>query len=87
MVNLPSSSQQQVSMLKTWGNQWSTQTGSGNSILIEDDTNPDATPFIVDNLGSVGIGLSSVVGINAKLVVVGNISSNAVVYASGGNLS
>jgi hypothetical protein len=62
-----------------------TQTGSGNSILIEDDTNPDATPFIVDNLGNVGVGLSSMIGIPAKMAVVGVISSNSVVYASGGD--
>ncbi len=62
-----------------------TQTGGGNSILIEDDTNPDSTPFIVDNLGNVGVGLSSMVGISAKMAVVGVISSNSVVYASGGD--
>ena len=62
-----------------------TQTGTGNSLLIEDDTNPDATPFIIDNLGSVGIGLSSVAGLNAKLTVIGNISGSSVIYASGGN--
>jgi len=62
-----------------------TQTGGGNSILIEDDTNPDATPFIIDNLGSVGVGLSSMVGISSKLAVVGSISSTSVIFASGGN--
>lgn len=62
-----------------------TQTGTGNSLLIEDDTNPDATPFIIDNLGSVGIGLSSVAGLNTKLTVIGNISGSSVIYASGGN--
>jgi len=62
-----------------------TQTGGGNSILVEDDTNPDATPFIVDNLGNVGIGLSSMAGVPVKLAVVGSLSATSVVYASGGN--
>lgn len=35
-----------------------TQTGAGNALLIEDSTNPDATPFVVDALGDVGIGVS-----------------------------
>ena len=33
-----------------------TQTGSGNALLVEDSTNPDATPFVVDASGVVGIG-------------------------------
>jgi len=31
-------------------------TGSGNSFLVEDDTNPDSTPFVIDSIGRVGIG-------------------------------
>jgi hypothetical protein len=31
-------------------------TSSSNSFLVEDDTNPDSTPFVIDNLGNVGIG-------------------------------
>jgi hypothetical protein len=37
-----------------------TQTGSGNALLVEDDTNPDSTPFIVDSAGNIGQGLTSV---------------------------
>ena len=33
-----------------------TQTGSGNALIVEDATNPDATPFIIDSVGRVGIG-------------------------------
>ena len=29
---------------------------TGNTILLEDFTNPDSTPFVIDNNGSVGIG-------------------------------
>lgn len=33
-----------------------TQTGSGNALVVEDSTNPDATPFVVDSNGRVVIG-------------------------------
>jgi len=36
-----------------------TQLGTGNALLVEDDTNPDSTPFVVTAAGSVGIGISS----------------------------
>jgi hypothetical protein len=31
-------------------------TTASNSFLVEDDTNPDGTPFVIDNAGNVGIG-------------------------------
>jgi hypothetical protein len=36
-----------------------TQTGTGDSILVEDAANPDSTPFVVTAAGDVGIGTSS----------------------------
>jgi hypothetical protein len=33
-----------------------TQLGTGNALLVEDSANPDATPFVVDATGNVGIG-------------------------------
>lgn len=33
-----------------------TQTGSGNALVVEDSSNPDATPFIISASGTVGIG-------------------------------
>jgi hypothetical protein len=33
-----------------------TQTGTGNALLVEDSANPDATPFVVNANGGVGIG-------------------------------
>ena len=35
-----------------------TQRGTGNALLVEDITNPDSTPVVIDNLGNVGIGLT-----------------------------
>jgi hypothetical protein len=36
-----------------------TQLGTGNALLVEDSTNPDSTPFVVDAAGLVGIGISA----------------------------
>jgi hypothetical protein len=33
-----------------------TQTGAGNALVVEDSTNPDSTPFVVDASGNVIIG-------------------------------
>ncbi len=35
-----------------------TQTGSGNALVVEDEANPDASPFVVNASGQVGIGAS-----------------------------
>jgi hypothetical protein len=34
-----------------------TQAGTGNALLVEDEANPDSTPFVVGNNGNVGIGI------------------------------
>jgi hypothetical protein len=36
-----------------------TQLGTGNALVVEDSTNPDATPFVVKADGSVGIGTTN----------------------------
>ena len=36
-----------------------TQTGTGNSLLVEDSANPDATPFVIDNIGRIVIGFTT----------------------------
>ena len=36
-----------------------TQRGSGEAFRVEDDTNPDSTPFVVTATGNVGIGTST----------------------------
>jgi hypothetical protein len=51
-----------------------TQTGSGNALIVEDETNPDSSPFVVDANGSVGIGTSSP---NFKLQVVGSFAATS----------
>ena len=39
-----------------------TQTGSGNALVVEDSTNPDATPFVVTADGTVAVGATSGTG-------------------------
>ena len=36
-----------------------TQLGSGNALVVEDETTPDASPFVVTGIGSVGIGTTN----------------------------
>ena len=36
-----------------------TQAGTGDALLVEDEANPDSTPFVVKNDGKVGIGTSN----------------------------
>lgn len=33
-----------------------TQTGSGNVLRVEDETNPDGTPLVIDSSGNLGVG-------------------------------
>ena len=39
-----------------------TQLGAGNALVVEDETNPDSTPFVVDASGNVLVGASSSLG-------------------------
>ena len=48
-----------------------TQRGTGNAILVEDSTNPDSTPFIVDSAGRVKIGTTATT--TEKLYVSGDV--------------
>ena len=36
-----------------------TQTGAGNALVVEDETSPDASPFVVGATGNVGIGTTN----------------------------
>ena len=33
-----------------------TQLGTGNALLVEDSTNPDSSPFVIDQLGKINVG-------------------------------
>ena len=46
-----------------------TQTGSGNAFVVEDGTNPDGTPFVIDADGNVAIGNATPSSTNAKFTV------------------
>jgi hypothetical protein len=46
-----------------------TQTGAGNALVVEDSSNPDATPFVVTAAGNVGIGTNAP---DFKMVVAGD---------------
>jgi len=47
-----------------------TQTGAGNALVVEDSTNPDSTPFVVDSSGNLLIGTTTVLydGVGPMLV-------------------
>lgn len=53
-----------------------TQTGTGEALRIEDVTNPDASPFVVDADGNVGIGRAAS---TRKLEVQGNTAITGVI--------
>lgn len=59
-----------------------TQTGAGNALVVEDSANPDSTPFVVDADGRVGIGTSTALSTNSKVIVGGTLPSlGTVTYA------
>ena len=66
------------------------QIGTGNALVVEDFTNPDSTPFIIDQYGNVGIGTTTL-GINDKLTITsGALSNPAITIQQGfinGNIS
>ena len=58
-----------------------TQTGSGNAFLVEDSTSTDATPFVIDAAGRIGIGTttSTLAGIVVAQNITGSVSTNGMV--------
>ena len=52
-----------------------TQLGAGNALLVEDSANPDATPFVIDASGNVGIGTTTP---NAQFEIVNAAAASAV---------
>ena len=61
-----------------------TQRGTGPSLLVEDQANPDSTRFVVDNAGNVSIGTNTVA---TKLNIAGDITlfTGNQIYASTGS--
>jgi hypothetical protein len=54
-----------------------TQTGTGNTFVVEDSTNPDASPFVIDTAGRIGIGKttpSASLDVTGSVLVTGSIS-------------
>ncbi len=61
-----------ISTSTPWAKLSVTNSGTGPSFIVEDAASPDASPFIIDGSGNVGIGTSSP---NSALDVVGAISA------------
>lgn len=57
-----------------------TQIGTGNALVVEDEANPDATPFVVTSSGSVGVGITNPA---YKLDVLGDINFTGTFYQNG----
>lgn len=57
-----------------------TQTGTGNALVVEDSTNPDSTPFVVNNSGQVIVGNTTAPSqiSGASVIVQGTTAGNAV---------
>ncbi len=65
-----------------------TQTGLGNALLVEDSTNPDATPFVITNTGRVGIGTTSPITkfeVNGEVLISSYLEVGAQLFVDGGN--
>jgi len=54
-----------------------TQMGTGNALLVEDNTNPDTTPFAIDSNGYVIAGYTTTVGFGSGSQPLINVVSNA----------
>lgn len=60
-----------------------TQKGAGAALLVEDSTNPDSTPFIIDTSGNVGIGVSSPtakIDVSGAAVISGNLTVDTTTF-------
>jgi hypothetical protein len=75
-----------------------TQLGTGNALLVEDSTNPDASPFVINNFGQLfqgyvssisyqALGLSYAVGAQQIAGVDGNTSSQLIAQFSTSSLA
>jgi hypothetical protein len=60
-----------------------TQTGSGNAVVVEDSTNPDATPFVISSSGQLFIGRQ---GSDTGLRTIDIVSNGGANDANNGNI-
>lgn len=60
-----------------------TQRGTGNALLVEDQTTPDTSALVVDAAGNVGVGVATGYSSTSKLEVVGNVKGTTLSTASG----
>jgi hypothetical protein len=59
-----------------------TQRGTGNALVVEDETTPDSTSFVITSAGSVGIRTSTP---NKALTINGEISANNIIWDATGS--
>lgn len=73
-----------------------TQRGTGESFRVEDSTNPDSTPFVIDSSGRVGIGtaipnfnlsVTGNVGISGSTTITGSIDMTGSITINSGNIA
>jgi hypothetical protein len=73
-----------------------TQTGTGNALVVEDSTNPDSTPFVVDASGNVLVGGTAARGTTAGTSQIqlfngtapaGTLTNGVSLYSSSGDLN
>lgn len=57
-----------------------TQVGTGNAFMVEDASNPDSSPFVIDSSGNVGIGLT---GPASMLHISNSTATTPLIIASG----
>ena len=66
-----------------------TQTGAGNALVVEDSTNPDSTPFVIDASGNVISGTTASVAFNyastPRFEVVGTSQSTSAIATASFN--
>ena len=65
-----------------------TNTGTGNSFLVEDGASTDNSPFVIDNNGNVGIGKTNPVAlldINGQTVIRGGATTDGISLAGNGS--
>ena len=65
-----------------------TNTGTGNSFLVEDQVNPDSSPFVIDANGNVGIGKTTpavLLDVNGQVVIRGGALTDGISLTSNGN--